>query len=67
MIFTQVSIVKESGRIVPLSLKVESRVESLGYLVLFCFLKNRPFLRLNEKELDSSVSEAFKPEGTEFG
>lgn len=67
MIFTQVSVVKESGRIVPLSLKVESRVESLGYFVVFCFLKNRPFLRLNEKELDSSVSEAFKPEGTEFG
>lgn len=51
---------------VPLSLKVESRVEPLGWLGLFCFLKNKLFLQPNEKELDSSVSEAFKL-GTEFG
>lgn len=53
--FTQASTTKESGRIVSAS-KLKSRVELWGYLGLFCFLKNKVFLRPTEKELHSSLS-----------
>lgn len=56
-------ITKESGKIVLVGLKTEPTVESLGCVGLFCFLKNKLFLRPNEKELDSSVSEPFKAGG----